>query len=307
MARSYVLEIGGDGGGTPVNPIPGARAKMRVSWVMEGNVSDVVGFNVCLTHPSGSPLNSDSVKHFVFVQNPAARDFTFENVVPGEWVSWVQSVVPGGDSKWMASTTLTVADDGQPSVRGSDDRNIQAYVEDFRSASLPTGFTITDGDYSLVAESGKIRLSPNHATNQIQLAWDVEAWIDAYLDASAKRSGKAVVIMRLKLESALLAPITPQVTVKNSAGGTTTLGVDKWGSVPKTDGFLALGALIPIIRAAQMASDGVRKAYGVPDVSKIELETTPSSAAAHAAAIRRRRMERLQRAAETGNPAPSVN
>ena len=237
MGRSFVLEIEGDGGGTQVNPIPVTRVKINVAWTMEGNLKDIVGYNVCLTTPSGSPLNATSVRYSTFVQNPSARDYTFEDVLVGDWVGWVQSVAPGADSKWMASTTISVADDGYPSVRGSDDRNIQAFCEDFRSASLPTGFTVNNGAYSLAAESGKIRLEPNHATNPIELVWDVEAWIDAYLDPSAKRGGKAVVIMRLKFGSALDPPTTPKVTVKNSTGGTVTLYADSWGSTPKADGF----------------------------------------------------------------------
>lgn len=56
---------------------------------------------------------------------------------------------------------------------------------------------------------------------------------------------------------------------------------------------IPLGKLIPILKAAEIAAAGVRKAYGIPDVSKIEWEDTTSVAKMHAEAIRQRRMKRL--------------
>lgn len=70
---------------------------------------------------------------------------------------------------------------------------------------------------------------------------------------------------------------------------------------------MALGALIPIIKAASMASDGVRKAYGIPDVSKIEWEDTTPAAKRHAETIRQRRLKRMaERAEAAGSSAEAL-
>lgn len=63
---------------------------------------------------------------------------------------------------------------------------------------------------------------------------------------------------------------------------------------------VALGQIIPIINAAERVSNGVRKAYGIPDVSKLEFEDKTTGARRHADVIRERRVERLaRRSAET--------
>lgn len=56
---------------------------------------------------------------------------------------------------------------------------------------------------------------------------------------------------------------------------------------------IQLGKLIPILKAAEIASANVRKAYGIPDVSKIEWEDTTPAAKRHADTIRQRRAARL--------------
>lgn len=192
MPRGYLL--GPDTGGA--TPQPKAMIDVRISWTIEGNLKDVTGFNLCLTTASGTPLNATTVKKFLFLQNPAARNFIFEKVPEGEYVGWVQTVAPGGDSKWMSSIAVTVSDDGQPTVRGTDDRNIQAFCEDFRAASMPTGFTLTNGVGNLTARSGSLRINGTDLYTDADLYWDVEPWIDAYLAPEAKKTGRPVVIIR---------------------------------------------------------------------------------------------------------------
>lgn len=59
-----------------------------------------------------------------------------------------------------------------------------------------------------------------------------------------------------------------------------------------------LGQLVPLLKAAELASSGVRKAYGIPDVSKIEWEDKTPAAKRHADVIRQKRLERLAKAAQ---------
>lgn len=192
MPRGYLLEPGTD----PVNPRPAARIDVRIAWTIEGNLKDVVGFNLALTTTTGSPLNATTVKQFLFLQNPAARNYIFEKMPAGQYVGWVQTVAPGGDSKWMSSAAVTVSDDGQPTLRGTDDRNVQAFCEDFRSASLPTGFTITNGSYNLTASPGSTRINGTSSSVDADIFWDVEPWVDAYLAPEAKKNGRPVIIIR---------------------------------------------------------------------------------------------------------------
>lgn len=221
--RDYILDPSFD----PSNPQPRPKINLNVTWVLESNVTDVVGFNVCLTQTSGSPLNAGSVKASVFLENPAARQHTFSGLNPGEYLAWVQTVVRGGDSKWMSSSAFSLPDDGLPTVRGTDDRNVQAFCEDFRSTSLPTGITTPGAAYNLTASSGKMRLQPNEDFTDASVLWDVEAWIDAYLAPEAKKNGTPVVIFRLKVDSTIVASFDGfWVRVKDSSGSVSEMWIN---------------------------------------------------------------------------------
>lgn len=216
MPRSYVLDPTID----PTQPNPVARVDLRIAWTIEGSMRDIVGFNLCLTTPTGTPLNSTTIKKAVFVENPAARNFVFEAMPEGEYVGWVQCVAAGGDSKWMSSDSISVVDDGQPTVRGTDDRNVQAFAEDFRSTSVPTGMTISNCSYSLSAVAGRLRMLANTFT-EAQIVWDVEAWIDAYLAPESKKDGVPIVIVRCKYDSAIHASVTyARLQLKMADGAT---------------------------------------------------------------------------------------
>lgn len=216
MPRQYVLDPL-----EPSNPTPIVLADLRVEWTMGGNLQDVVGFNVALTTPTGSPLNSTTIKRLIFVENPAARNYVFTAVPEGDYVGWVQTVVRGGDSKWMSTNSFAVADDGQPTVRGTDDRNVQAFCEDFRATTTPTGMTITYAATNYTAAAGALRLDPNNASFGAQLVWDVEAWIDAYLAPEVKRTGKAVIIVRMKYDAAIDSSIDFCTLQLKASDGTT--------------------------------------------------------------------------------------
>lgn len=216
MPSGFILDPG-----NPTNPQPVKRVDFRIQWTVSQSLNDVVGFNVCLTSPTGSPLNATSVKKAFFVQNPAALDYVFTEVPAGDYVGWVQAVAVGGDSKWMASTTVTVVDDGVPTIRGADDRNIQAFCEDYRSASLPTGITVTDAAYNLTALAGSLRLSANSASDAARTDWDVEAWIDAYLAPESKKDGNPVILVRCKYDAAINAAVTDGTIQMKAANGST--------------------------------------------------------------------------------------
>lgn len=61
---------------------------------------------------------------------------------------------------------------------------------------------------------------------------------------------------------------------------------------------LTIQRLLPIAKLVDLITTGQRKAYGIPDVSKIEWEDKTPAAKRHADVIRQKRLERLAKAAQ---------
>lgn len=66
---------------------------------------------------------------------------------------------------------------------------------------------------------------------------------------------------------------------------------------------VAIGQLVPFLNAARIASECTRKAYGIPDVTKLEFEDKTPAAKRHADTIRAKK-EKRHAAAATSGAAP---
>jgi hypothetical protein len=68
------------------------------------------------------------------------------------------------------------------------------------------------------------------------------------------------------------------------------------------DEAIAIGRLNILLKAAETASANVRKAYGIPDVTRVEIDDRSTAAGKHVIAIKRRREARMLELAKRDAP-----
>jgi hypothetical protein len=193
----------------PPTLTPVTTTQVKVEWTMAAtDLSSIRAFNVVLTTASGNPRNSGDVIKSRTVWDPAARAYIFADLQSGSYTAWVQTVVDGADSDWVSSTGVSVSDDLVPSLRGSDDRNSAALVEDFRSASLPTGITLSNGTYDLTTVRGEMAMQQGSGGFALSLLWYPNAWanaqsppVDNVRDSATIGNAGARIMIKLKIDS----------------------------------------------------------------------------------------------------------
>jgi hypothetical protein len=245
----------------PQTLTPVTTTQFKVDWTMAAtDLTSVRAFNVVLTVANGNPRNTGDVVKSRTVWDPAARTYTFADMQAGIYTAWVQTVVDGADSDWVSSTDVTVTDDLVPTFRSSDDRNAAALVEDFRSASLPTGISLTNGTYDLTTTRGEMAMVQGGGGFALSLLWYPNAWanaqsppVDNVRDSASIGNLGARLMIKLKVD-------TP-----SSYFPSNPVNVAFYGGVP---GFGVEVVNIPVV------NDGKYHIYYVP-VGRITFSNTP--------------------------------
>jgi hypothetical protein len=235
----------------PPTITPVTTTQVKVDWTMAAtDLTSVRAFNVVLTTPSGNPRNSGDVVKSRTVWDPAARSYTFADLQSGNYAAWVQTIVDGADSDWVSSIGVSISDDLVPTFRSGDDRNSAALVEDFRSASLPTGITLTNGTYDLTTIRGEMAMLQGGGGSALALLWQPSTWanaqsppVDNIRDSSTLGNAGARLMIKMKIDS------------PSSYSASNPASLDFYGGV---GGFGVETLILPVV------NDGKYHVYYVP-------------------------------------------
>jgi len=170
---------------------------VSLSWEWTGDERLLLGFNVALCKSGETPLTAITASAFVGMRGTTVTpvtltpSYTFSNVTLDDgvqYIPFVQTVFPGDDSEWLASTGVLVDDDGTATISMGITRTADLEVFQWATSApvAPSGtstYTWATGEFTAPTVPNGWELTPGTATPG-DILWGSKVRVVDYLSTA---------------------------------------------------------------------------------------------------------------------------